>query len=800
MSSRKNQHNTSSQPPKGPEQRGIVTWTIDGEADAKATRAKPDRMRQRKRSRESTNVSGALTRLSAVLEPLALAMILASGILFVQYVWPGTWGTNQTMLVLAAAGISLLGIRLVRRDTNAANKHHLPSDTESLIEINRKLAHRLEALEDQTWEIRESEEVHRSLTAAFGDVVIHRTDSGEVVFCNDIYAQYFNAKCPPPHPAQRLDEQAGADRQSSDLPSGLSSRDVELQTLKGKRWFSWADLPVRDPVNGRVCIRSVGRDITRRKTNEQEILLALEKAEVANTAKSRFLAMVSHEIRTPLNGVIGMAGLLRDTPLRSDQENYVEAIERSGQTLLSLIEDLLDTARIENDQLTLATRPTELQKLIEEVADLVAPLADEKGLHIATFVDPTIPAEVECDPARLRQVLLNLMGNAVKFTCKGGVGIEVKCAASKGQQADTGRLEFSVTDSGPGLAKADQDRIFEDFVQTTHGATREHGGAGLGLPISQRLVRLMGGEITVQSRPGKGATFQFAIDGKMARINHDTMDCDPKSGNSIAVIMPRNPARLTLMRLMRACARSVDSFDSVQSFCLNGGETFQLVIVHNIDLKSEDHSRLRATIADNARLIAIGGAEGVHRSDAQTPDRFDGWLTLPVRKNTLCAVIDNKTQVLKAPSMVGDMMADIDRDSEHGLSFLLAEDNPINALLARSLFSKLGHKVVHVENGKAAVSAFSSTHFDAVFMDLHMPVMSGIDALRMIRAQGGWGETCPLIVLSADGQDEVKKQVLAAGADDYLMKPLDLDAVSRLVDSFGALDRQSGRPDYFLAE
>ncbi len=785
-----------------PEQNGTVAWTIDGAADAKATRAKPERMRQRKRP-SSTSIPGRIKHsLSFLMVPSAVAMILASGLYFLQRWLPHTLPNDQIVLIVLAAGLSLLGICAVQRQNLSGIRRDTVSDSPSLLEKNRRLADRLEALEDQTWEIRESEEVHRSLAEAFGDVVIHRDSNGEIVFSNEVFATYFNAEILPPHPQNEREDDRKEAQTPGRSPLDVTSRDIELQTKRGKRWFSWADLSVRDPVSGAVCMRSVGRDITRRKSDEQKVLAALQKARTANSAKSRFLAMVSHEIRTPLNGVIGMAGLLRDTPLRSDQENYVDAIGRSGQTLLSLIEDLLDTARIENDQLTLATRSCNLQRLVEDVTDLVAPMAHENGLQLATYVDPMIPQDVVCDPARLRQVLLNLIGNAVKFTCTGGVGIEVRAANAQKAKKGFTSIEFSVRDSGPGLAQVDQDRIFEEFVQTTQGATREHGGAGLGLAISMRLVRLMGGTIEVESLPDKGATFHFALDVAVEISSESQPKQMEKADCSVAIIMPRSPARNTFVRLVRACVHSADTFDSVQSFCLNRSSRpdIQLVIADIGDLTPDEFAGLRTEISDGARLIAIGNVTGASRTGSAAQENLDGWLTMPVRKTSLRAVIDNTTKPLNAPSLSPDLSGDQVSGHNEGLKFLLAEDNPINALLARSLFNKLGHRVHHVENGEAAVEAFSSEHFDAVFMDLHMPIMDGIEALQEIRSRDGWGKTCPLFVLSADGQSDVKEQALTVGADNFLMKPLDLHAITALLDSLQNEEAEPGQDSLLLAK
>jgi len=357
--------------------------------------------------------------------------------------------------------------------TNKANRY--------LIEQNRILAQQLETLQDQIWENRESEEIHRSLAEAFGDVVLHRGADGKVTFFNKHFERYFG----PEFNLPKLHMPEASESRIVDAPSILQTSEVELETRQGKRWFSWTDLVIRDEKTGEAGWRSVARDITERKINEADMREALEKAEIANEAKSGFLAMVSHEIRTPLNGVLGMAQLLRQTKMDAAQHSYVEAISTSGKSLLGLIEDLLDTARIESGQMELHKRPTNLHRLVEDVAEMVGPRAREKDVDIATYIQGDIPDTVMVDPDRLRQILLNLAGNAVKFTEKGGVGIFLELQNFK----EKNHLVFGVVDTGPGMTKEDCISIFDEFTQASTGATRAHEGAGLGLSISRQLAQ-----------------------------------------------------------------------------------------------------------------------------------------------------------------------------------------------------------------------------------------------------------------------------------------------------------------------
>ncbi len=627
-------------------------------------------------------------------------------------------------------------------------------------EIVDHLTERLETLEDHSWEIRESEEIHRSLADAFGDVVFHQNSSGEITFRNTHFARYFDQSAPLP--VIEIEPEG-------DVEKGL---DIEIATREGKRWFSWAQLAVRDPATGDVGKRTVARDITARKHGEQRIEQALAEATRANEAKSRFLAMVSHEIRTPLNGILGMSSLMKDTPLDPQQRDYLEAIGRSGSALLGLIEDLLDQARIEADQVTLQETQVELRPLVEDIMDVVASRAHAKGIDIATRVAPDVPSAIKADPARLRQILINLVGNAVKFTEIGGVSLVVTKEAED-------RLAFAIRDSGPGMDEADRTQIFGEFVQASSGNKRAHEGVGLGLAISQRLAHLMDARISVESQVGRGSTFRLDLP---VRAGESAPSTDKALADKVTFVAPPSPARDALTAMLRDLGADVRVLSHLEIPDTPNPDDQTWIIDRR--LLSDENVDIFAR-----RVILLG-----HPGERQTLEclSHSAWLTWPVRHNTLRQVLAGRIrQQVAAPSMEtpGSQETEPKR-------VLIAEDNPINALLITSLLRKLGHDPVLADNGATAFEALKQNDekpFDCVLLDLHMPVMDGLTALKAIREWEGDASANRnrIAILSADGQASVQNDALSAGADVYLMKPLDFEDVRHFLETDMRADQQT---------
>ena len=407
----------------------------------------------------------------------------------------------------------------------------------------RKIALHNEALADRNWELQEAEERARSLFEQQGDLIVLRDADGRITFVNDAYCELAR---------KRRNELIGSRFQftvieqgdSAIEPNGTRVHDQRIETALGPRWIAWREALVRFDAGAPAEMQSVGRDVTDRTETERALAEARDQADAANRAKSRFLAMASHEIRTPLNGILGMSGLLLDTALTPEQMTYARAVKTSGEALLALIEELLDYSKIEAGKIDLESRPFSLAGLIEDVTELLAPRAQARKLEIASFIDDHLPAQVIGDAARLRQVLLNLAGNAIKFTASGGVALIVEPGIWPNE------IAFVVRDTGIGIAAEAQARIFREFEQADDRIARSYGGTGLGLSISERIVKRMGGRITLESEPGKGSSFVVSIPLATSQNAPQPFAAPDLAGRPVMLVAPQGiEASLVARRL-----------------------------------------------------------------------------------------------------------------------------------------------------------------------------------------------------------------------------------------------------------
>ena len=644
----------------------------------------------------------------------------------------------------------------------------------------------IERLADTAWELRESEERYRALLDAGGDLILRRDLEGRITFANPAFAAAF-ARTPasligdtmpllPPLPRCR--------------DTADQSRDVRLVTAHGWRWYAWTDVRVRDE------IYSIARDITARKDTEKELTDARARAEAASHAKSRVLATVSHEFRTPLNGILGLTGLLRETELDADQATYVRAVHSSGEALLALVDDMLDFSRIEAGRLDLRPEPTDIEGLVQEIVELIAPRAHAKGIDVVADVGAEVPALVMADATRLRQVLLNLAGNGVKFTESGGITVSVRPNAD-------GALDFAVTDSGPGIPPGEVERLFDEFEQLDTPLTRRHGGAGLGLAISRHIVRRMGGDIAVTPRPGGGSVFSFtlALLPKAAPPELPALD-----GRSFLVAAMAEAESNVATRQLTAVgahvrgAASLNQAAAVLGAAAAAGETYDAVFIDARVPGGAAEALALLREAAGARIAAAVLIEPGRRGEIETlrAAGFDAYLVRPLRRASLIRI----AQSLADPAR-GDFHADpVDapmreasalRRAANGVAVLLAEDNEINALLSRAVLEGMGHRVTEVRDGEAALAAVRARPegFPIILMDLHMPGLDGLAAARAIR-QWERDNDLPrsaILAVTADVLAETRATALDADIDAVLEKPTTPDALRRAI---GELTGQPG--------
>lgn len=636
-------------------------------------------------------------------------------------------------------------------------------------------------LTDRVGEMRESEERFNELIEALGDLVVHRDRDGRILYANGVFIDLvqrslaeIKGKTLPQLGIEvgLVPEAAFEDGQS------ISSTDVSIYTPKGTHWFSWTELSSRDADSDAVSHRAIARDITARKRTETALVNARERAEQANQAKSRFLATVSHEIRTPMNGIMGMATLLIDTRLSAEQRTYVGAISTSGAALLALIEDLLDYSKIEAGRLELEPQRMNVRELVESIVELLASRAFAKHIGLGCHIAPDVPETIFADPGRLRQVLLNLLGNAVKFTEEGGILVTVKTAMHDGQPA----LAIAVNDTGPGLDEDAKLRIFRDFQQADSSTTRRHGGAGLGLAISRRLMDAMSGTLTVDSAPGEGSTFTVRLPAREAEAPPEGV-VPALKGWEIALVTPHAVEGEALAMTIRAHegqARVFDSEASAIALLQRDRSSFDAVIIDATleDDKGELLSRLRHHGLRARQALTLIAPNDRGRLAAFRAAGYSVFLARPARGRTLLRLLLNGRPDVDESSAI-DSGRTGNRTSGSSLSVLVAEDNEINAMLARATLTKAGHKVTLVTNGRAAVDMLTDPArlYDAVLMDLHMPVMDGLDAIASIRRyeEETGRPPMPILVLSADGQEKTRHGVLAHGASGFVTKPLDPD-------------------------
>ncbi|MGO9271372.1 MAG: response regulator [Terriglobia bacterium] len=627
---------------------------------------------------------------------------------------------------------------------------------------------------------------------------------GELVDCNRTFLQMYGFESKPEAIAQLTISPYGDPARRKEFREKLKSEgkvlDYEYQQHKKDGtpfWILERAMMVAGP-SGESLIEGTAIDITERKLAEEKLQVEIaerkhaeEAAEAANRAKSEFLANMSHEIRTPMNGVLGMTDLLLDTALDTEQRDYAAMAKASAESLLTIINDILDFSKIEAGKLELESIDFSLRGTVEPTVKTLALRAHEKGLELNCVFDPDVPDALVGDFSRVRQVLINLLGNAVKFTEKGEVNLRVQREpAIPGFTC----LHFSVRDTGIGIPPEKQANIFEAFIQVDGSTTRRFGGTGLGLSISRQLVQMMGGRIWVESVPGQGSTFHFTANFGTGEVMETRQPLEKIQLRDLPVLVVDD--NLTNLRILGGLLsgwgmRPTLAADGAQALetlthALEADRPFSLVLT-DANMPAMDGFQLAEEIRKNPDLssatIMMLTSAG-QRGDAARCRQLglSGYLTKPIGQAELLESILRATVSTPAGKTRTLVTRPSGQAGARRLHILLAEDNSVNQKLASRLLEKQGHDVVTVGNGREALEQLQKVTFDLVLMDVQMPVMDGLEATAAIRnRERSTGDHLPIIAMTAHAMQGDRDRCLAAGMDDYVSKPIDVKQLFTVV-------------------